>query len=701
MVSRVSNRAMTARRGARRLWALTVAVAVGGVAAVAALPSPAVAAGSSTIALDAPDNGTPPQIAYDPTTQTTYVAWSDPVNPGIDLCVLPANATACEGGAPVLLTDVNGYPGYSTLNHPGIGGLVVLPGGEAVVIGTPVSTGTVAWASPAGGAAFLSGNNGLQNGGNFISPVSLFYATGNAVALSSTDVGLLDDYFDYFSDSQIAGPESPAIPAPNSNQTTPAGEFPRKALETNGPEIAAEPAPAPAATGTDIVVGVGDNFGGPSVALPGCLNSAGTGFGVSVGKVDGTSNAAGTLNGEGLPAYQVLACSAQTPVLASGGQAGIGVLETEGSGVSGAGSDFTLDYRPFDATATGGTFGAPVELQDVTNVSLGGAIELDLSDDSGTGVYATWIDHQGLVLDYSSNGGAGWGGPVVVPAPAAGTQNDPVIVGTGGGNAEIAYDSNPGTGNQVFLQSVNYQALAIAPTTVATTQASGSATGADLTISAGSIGETDRATVSGTNASTATGTMSYGLFSSSTCAASSEVFHGGTAAVTAGVAAPSTGVTSALAPGEYYWQAVYSGNTTNAASASTCGSEVLTVVPASSVGGSGTSNGSTVTVTVTCASTPCTVTITITYTETLAADKASAARKKKHTKTITLASGTFKIKHAGKNQLAVKLTGKGKSLLKAHGGHLKASIVVSDHTPGGVEKTTGSLKITTAKHKHK
>ena len=57
------------------MWALTVAVAVGGVAAVAALPSPAVAAGSSTIALDAPDNGTPPQIAYDPTTQTTRQAY--------------------------------------------------------------------------------------------------------------------------------------------------------------------------------------------------------------------------------------------------------------------------------------------------------------------------------------------------------------------------------------------------------------------------------------------------------------------------------------------------------------------------------------------------------------------------------------------------------------------------------------------------
>jgi hypothetical protein len=337
---------------------------------------------SAPIALDVPENGTDaaPLIAYDPSTQTTYVAWADPIHPGVDLCILPAGVASCEGGAPVLLEDSQ-YPGYSKLNHPGLGGLVVLPGGEAVVIGTPVSTGTVAWASPAGGAAFLSGNHGLQNGGKFISPVSLFYAFDNAVALNNMDVGLLDDYFNYFSDSPLTA-ESPAIPEPGN--TNPGGEFPRKALETAGPEIAAEPAPAPAPAGTDVVIGVGDNFAGPPAALPGCINKEGTGYGVSVGKVDGTSNAAGTLNKEGLPAYGVLACSAETPVLAQGGADGIGLVEQEGDGFDGAGSQFTVDYRPFIATATGGTFGAPVQLADVTNESLGGVIGLDLSEDSGT-----------------------------------------------------------------------------------------------------------------------------------------------------------------------------------------------------------------------------------------------------------------------------------------------------------------------------
>lgn len=195
-----------------RRVALVASLAVGlGCAALMALAVLAAGASASPIALDAPDNGAPPLIAYDPMTQTTYVGWSDPVKLGVDLCVLPPSATACEGGAPVLLEDSK-YKGWTEDNHPGLGGLVVLPGGEAVVIGTPVSTGTVAWASPAGGAAFLEGDHGLQNGGNFISPVSLFYAVGNAVALSDTDVGLLDDYFNNFSDSLVAGPESPALP---------------------------------------------------------------------------------------------------------------------------------------------------------------------------------------------------------------------------------------------------------------------------------------------------------------------------------------------------------------------------------------------------------------------------------------------------------------------------------------------------------
>lgn len=412
---------------------------------------------ASSLALDAPDNGTAPLVAYDSVSQTTYVAWEDPIKPAVDLCILPSGATSCESGAPVSLEDSL----FTGDEFSGPGGLVVLPvSGEVAVIGDTTEHGSIAWISPAGGGAFLKSGGGLQNGGEPISDVSLFYTFGNAAALSSTDVGLLDDYGDFFGDTSLTS-AAPVISKSNSNQkTSPAeGEFPRKALEAVGPEIAAEPAPAPAPAGNDIVVGVGDNYAGPSAALPGCLNKEGTGYGVSVGRVDGTSNAAGTLNAEGLPGYGVLACSAQAPVLAQGGADGIGLVEEEGDGIDGAGELFTVDYRPFDATATGGTFGAPVELADVTHESLGGVDGLDLAEDSATGIYASWLDEQGLVLDYSANGGASWEPPVVVPELASGVRSNPVIVGVGAGNLEIAYESDPGTGTQVFLESVNYAAL--------------------------------------------------------------------------------------------------------------------------------------------------------------------------------------------------------------------------------------------------
>jgi hypothetical protein len=407
---------------------------------------------SAPIALDGPQNGNDPLVVYDPVGGATFVAWSDPQGSvgGIELCVLPNGASRCAGGAPVLLNvSAAQNPVITGDNTIGLGGLVVLPGGNVVVIGTPVSNSSVAWESTPDGASFESPGQGLQNGGGFISPVSLFYTFGNAVGLSATDVGLLDDYGDYFSDSPYAGPESPAILAPNSNQGN-GGLYPRKAQDTSGSEIGAEPAPAPAALGTEIVVGVGDNFAGPNTTLPGCVNSAGTGYGASVGAIGGAPGAIGTLNTDGMSNYVRLACSAANPVIASGGADGMGVLENEGSGISGAGSSYSLDYRPFVATQFGGGFGGPVQLAKLT----GAADDVDVVDDAGTGVYAMWSE-DGLHLDYSADGGKTWDGAVVVPEPKTGVIDDPVIAGVSHGDVLLAFDNNPGPGDETFLEDVN------------------------------------------------------------------------------------------------------------------------------------------------------------------------------------------------------------------------------------------------------
>jgi hypothetical protein len=641
----------------------------------------------TALALDVPDNGSPAQIAYDPTTGTTYVAWDAPSSsgdtPGIDLCVYPAGATTCEGGGPVLLQDTaDGLTGDAA---PDIAGLVVMKDGEAVVLGSTAQggVGTLSWASVAGGGGFLSGTNGIQHSGSPISPVSLYYTTGNAIQLSSTDVGLLDDYGDNFSDSQVAGPESPTISA--SGNANIAGPFPRKALDTAGPEIGAEAAPPPAPAGTEIVVAVGDNYADGGYNPPGCYNYAASGFGVSVGTVNGTSKATGTLNSKGIPNYGVLDCAAEDPVIASGGTDGMGVLEEEGPSLSGQGSDLTMDWRPFVATVTGGSFGAPVELQDLTSHVLVDVDSLSVVDDSGTGVYAMWEDEQGLVVDYSADGGANWDGPVPVPALSNGAaQGNPVIAGVGGGTIELAYDNSISSGDQVYLQTIN----AIPPTTTATSQTSGISAGAKITIPHGTKGETDKATISGVNAANATGTALYGLFSNKTCSAGSEVFSSPATAVSSGNAGVSDAVTKKLADGTYYWLAAYSGNAGNQASASVCGSEVLTVAPVTPPS-SVSSSGTTVTLTITC-SAACTVTVTI---ELPAASVTSVSRKS--TKPIKLATGSFKLKgkKGGHDKLTLKWNRYALKLVKKDHHKFTGALVLKSKVGKSRYTTTTSLKV--------
>jgi hypothetical protein len=677
------------------LGALAAAIVLA-FAAGTALPASALA---TPIALDAPDNGEPPLVAYAPSDGYTYVAWSAPLSQGgtgVDLCVVPSGATSCMGGAPALLLDPVPEMSNSS-NTVSLAGLVILPtSNEVVVLGMPVSTGTVAWASPAGGSAFLTGSGGLENGGNLISPVSLYYTPNNAVALSSTDVGLFDSYDHgnnggFFSDSPFVGPETPAaITSPNANN---GGLFDDQ-HDTIGPVLAAEPAPAPAPTGTEIVVGVGANVNSNQMTPTGCINYAATGYGVTAG----TTGNSGTLNTQGLQksGFSLLACSAEDPVLASGGKDGIGELAQEGSGVSGAGSTYTLDYRPFIATATGGTFGSPVQLQDDTSTSLGGAINLDLADDSGTGVYASWEDNQGLVLDYSPNGGATWDGPVVVPQLSNGaSQGYPTIAGVGGGNVEVAYDANPGTGEQVFVQVVDLipPPPPPTPTTVTTSQTAGTTTGANISVPAGTIDETDQAILTGTHAATATGTIAYGLYENSSCTGSPVATS--TEPVTAGKPAASAPITTAFSPGTYYWRAAYSGDAANDAGTSTCGSEVLTVTPAATIGGTGTSTSTTITLTITCTG-PCTVTVTITI------PTASAARKsKKKPKPLILAKGTFTLPKGGTHKVTLRLTKIGRKVFAAHHGRLKASLLLSQKIDGHTISSTKTIKIVPAKHKRR
>ncbi len=119
----------------------------------------------------------------------------------------------------------------------------------------------------------------------------------------------------------------------------------------------------------------------------------------------------------------------------------------------------------------------------------------------------------------------------------------------------------------------------LAPTKTATIQSAGTVTGTTLTEPTGTA-VTDKATISGALASISTGTVTYTLYKNSTCTVAAGPSSVG--AVTAGVAAASAAVKPAV--GTYYWGASYSGDPANAASASTCGSEVLKVATKASLG---------------------------------------------------------------------------------------------------------------------
>jgi hypothetical protein len=119
----------------------------------------------------------------------------------------------------------------------------------------------------------------------------------------------------------------------------------------------------------------------------------------------------------------------------------------------------------------------------------------------------------------------------------------------------------------------------LAATTTTTVQSAGGVNGGSLTVPQGTA-VTDQAHIAGSLASSATGTVVYTLYKDSKCTV--PVAPGSSVAVVGGVAGPSAGIKPKV--GTYYWEASYSGDSANAASASACGSEILVVALQANVG---------------------------------------------------------------------------------------------------------------------
>ena len=387
-----------------------------------------------------------PEVAYDPASGDTYVAWIDSSGSAIDVCAVTAAAPSCNGGAGPyrLVNPLAGSGQYFDAQ------VLVQPGGTVVVLaeidGASAAAGyagegIVAWSSSAGGATFAGGTQGIALSGKLLAGTlnAGDPPSGGAVALDATDIGVYGDTQPFgsgFTDFSLTAP-APAHP-PVLDHT---GAFSNE----GSPAVQLASVPDASAPGEYIVVAVGADPNAPA----GCPSgSAATGFGVGVG----TPAALQTQAAWSSSYFQTLACQASGPVLAGGGPAGgaIGVLEDEGAGLSGSGSNGVY-YRAFNPLTS--SFAAPVLVSDETSVSVAGADALTAAGDGTGGMYALWLDHRGYVLDYSSDAGAAWSG--AAPVGLSSGTDDAVIAGAGQGGARIAY----GGQGQEWLVPVSYAQL--------------------------------------------------------------------------------------------------------------------------------------------------------------------------------------------------------------------------------------------------
>ena len=118
-----------------------------------------------------------------------------------------------------------------------------------------------------------------------------------------------------------------------------------------------------------------------------------------------------------------------------------------------------------------------------------------------------------------------------------------------------------------------------APTSLTTSLTGGGQSGGSITVAPGTA-VADSSSLSGANAATATGGVTYSVYSDAAC---TQLVSGpDQESIATPGSLPDSQAVSLNSPGTYYWQAVYGGDSANAGSSSSCGSEVETVSQPSS-----------------------------------------------------------------------------------------------------------------------
>jgi hypothetical protein len=549
--------------------------------AAAGMICAALCAQSAFGAIDLGAGSDQPAAVYDHSSGYTYVVWRAPSNEAIDVCAIAGGGSSCNGGGgPYQLADQQAKAGGSRPLFLGAQ-VLVMPGGAVVVLGNVdgvsnavvpsgyANAGVVAWSSPAGGRAFGESGQGIADSGKLLADQQGEMPDEGAAALSATQILAYGNEYPFKSgatDFTLTSPAPAATPLVDYTEA-----FGNQEAVDSG-QLATEEYPVK--SGKDLVVTAGTDLNQPTGCPAG--SEMGTGYGVA----DGTPAELQKKAAWSESYFKPIACVAKEAVLTGGssGQAPIGVVEAEGAGLNGSGEDGVY-WRAFSPTA--GAFGAPVLISNETSLTLLGADDLSASEDPVGDLYAMWLDDRGFELSYSTNQGASWAAPVV----AASEVGDPVVIGIDEGSFQIAFTAK----EQEYLEPLDYKQLyeaqnkpaekpsasstpPPAATTISTVQFGGGITGGSMTVPQGTaVG--DQAHIAGTNAKTAGGTVTYTLYKDSKCTLVATA--GSVASVVNGVAGASALVIPG--PGTYYWQVSYSGDGANAASTSTCGSEVLVV----------------------------------------------------------------------------------------------------------------------------
>lgn len=269
----------------------------------------------------------------------------------------------------------------------------------------------------------------------------------------------------------------------------------------------------------------------------------------------------------------------------AGGPDGLFLLSTELAAGAGEEEQPTeLTVRKFEEGTE--KFGPPMHVGSV-NASVPDLFQSGgLAENPGNGtLYVVYPSEAGEAYEMraweSTNGGQSFERERYVANIGSPYSGPPRLAVSEGGQAWLTFKGETG------LEVANLKTL----TTLTTNLSGGGQSGASITVDQG-VSVTDTARVGGQVASSATGTVSYEIFSNSSCTGSA--ISAGSGGVSGGAAAASSAET--LAPGKYYWRATYTGEDINEPSQSGCGSEVLTVLAATTTttvqSGDGVSGGS-------------------------------------------------------------------------------------------------------------